>query len=96
MLYQQKHCQLSGEGHSTGRSEGRLLEFYNSTSRDCADGATQRHTYYHSRKGKVDLYNADSAAEAEDDRDAIGLEGRATGPKSRAESHRGLVPGLET
>lgn len=42
------------------------------------------------------MYDTDSGAEAEDDRDAIGLEGRATGPKGRAESHRGLVPGLET
>lgn len=72
------------------------MEFYNSTSRDCADGATQLHTYYHSRKGKMDLYDTDSRAEAEDDRDAVGLEGRATGPKSRAESQRGLVLGLET
>lgn len=72
------------------------MDFYNFTSRECADRATQFQTRVDSRKGKNDFYGRDLGAEAEADRDATGLEGRAIDPKARAESHRGLVPGLET
>lgn len=55
-----------------------------------------KHVHYYSRKGKNDFYGRDSGAEAEADRDARDLEGRATGPKARVESQTGLVLGLAT
>lgn len=51
---------------------------------------------YHLRNEKNGFYDRDTGAEAEDDGYAIGLEGRAMGPKGRAESHREPVPGLDT
>lgn len=55
-----------------------------------------KHVHYCSKKGKNDFYDKDSGAEAEDDKDARVLEGRAIGSKARVESQTGLVLGLAT
>lgn len=84
------------EGKSTGGSEGRLLGFYCTILQagnvltellSCKRATTQE------KERRASMTK--SGAEAGDDRDATGLEGRATGPKGRAESHRGWVPGLD-
>lgn len=55
-----------------------------------------KYVHYRSRKGKNGFHDRGLGAEAQADRDASGLQGRAIGPKARAESHRGLLPGLGT
>ena len=86
--HQQKHCQVELKEIKTGGSEERLLHFHNSTSRKCADRATQLQTCAAIQGKERMTSRTDSDAEAKADRDATDVEVGVRGPEGSAKSHR--------